>query len=109
MIPGTRSAYDGPMDAEHGSVFEVECPCCRTRIWVDGATGAVVKSERTAKKKESLDELLLKEKRKTDGFATKFEATADLEKKKRELAREKFAKALGDIGDDEPKKPRNED
>jgi hypothetical protein len=97
------------MDAEHGSVFEVTCPCCRARLWVDGAAGGVVKSEKAAKKKESLDELLLKEKQKTDGFATKFEATADLERKKRELAKERFAKALGAIGDDEPEKPRNED
>jgi uncharacterized protein YbaR (Trm112 family) len=97
------------MDAEHGNVFEVACPCCRARLWVDGATGGVVKSEKAAKKKESLDELLLKEKQKTDGFATKFEATADLERKKRELAKETFAKALGRIGDDEPEKPRNED
>jgi hypothetical protein len=97
------------MDADQGNVFEVECPCCRAALWVDRATGGVVKSEKAAKKKESLDELLLKEKRKTDGFATKFEATADLERKKRELAKERFAKALGNIGDEEPEKPRNED
>jgi hypothetical protein len=97
------------MDAEHGSVFEVECPCCRARIWVDGGTGGVVKSEKAAKKKESLDELLLKEKRKTEGFATKFEATADLEKKKRELAKEKFAKAFGRLEGEASEKPRNED
>jgi hypothetical protein len=97
------------MDADQGNVFEVECPCCRAVIWVDRATGAVVKSEKAARKKESLDELLLKEKRKTDGFATKFEATADLERKKRELAKERFAKAMGNIGDEEPEKPRNED
>jgi Zn-finger nucleic acid-binding protein len=97
------------MDAEQGKVFEVECPCCRTVIWVDGETGAVVKSEKAAKKKESLDELLLKEKRKTEGFAAKFEATADLEKKKRKLANEKFAKAFGNLDGEEPETPRNED
>jgi len=97
------------MSAEHEGVFEVECPCCRARLWVDGATGGVVKSEKPAKKTESLDELLLKEKRKTDGFATKFEATADLERKKRELAKERFAKAIGNLDDIEPEKPRNED
>jgi hypothetical protein len=97
------------MDAEQGKVFEIVCPCCRSVIWVDATTGGIVKSERAAKKKESLDELLIKEKQKKDGFATKFEATADLEKKKRELAKEKFAKAFGNIDQNEPEKPRNED
>jgi len=97
------------MDEEQEKVFEVVCPCCQAVIWVDGRTGGVVKSERTAKKKESLDDLLIREKKKKDGFATKFEATADLEKKKRELAKEKFARAFGNIDDIEPEKPRNED
>jgi hypothetical protein len=88
------------MDAEQGKVFEVVCPCCRSVVWVDATTGGVVKSERAAKKKESLDELLIKEKQKKDGFATKFEATADLEKKKRELAKEKFARAFGTLDED---------
>jgi len=97
------------MDAEQGKVFEIVCPCCRSVVWVDAETGGVVKSERAAKKKESLDELLIKEKQKKDGFATKFEATADLEKKKRELANEKFARAFGNVDQNEPEKPRNED
>jgi hypothetical protein len=92
------------MDAEQGKVFEVVCPCCRSVIWVDATTGGIVKSERVAKKKESLDELLIKEKQKKDGFATKFEATADLEKKKRELAREKFARAFGTLDEDPPER-----
>jgi hypothetical protein len=97
------------MDAEQGKVFEIVCPCCRSVVWVDAETGGIVKSERAAKKKESLDELLIKEKQKKDGFATKFEATADLERKKRELAKEKFARAFGNIDEIEPEKPRNED
>jgi len=48
-------------------------------------------------------------KKKKDRFATKFEATADLERKKRELAKEKFARAFGNIDYIEPEKPRNED
>jgi hypothetical protein len=98
------------MDVEQGKVFEVLCPCCRSVIWVDGTTGGIVKSERAAKKKESLDELLIKEKQKKDGFATKFEATADLEKKKRELAQEKFARAFGNVDEDGPEaKTKTED
>ena len=85
---------------EQGKVFEVVCPCCRSVIWVDGTTGGIVKSERAAKKKESLDELLIKEKQKKDGLATKFEATAALEQEKLKKAREKFDKAFGKKDED---------
>jgi hypothetical protein len=53
--------------------------------------------KRGGKKKESLDELLLKEKKRTEEFERKFEATAELEKKKLEKAKEKFKKALSDF------------
>ena len=65
-------------------------------LWVDGEAHKVLRSEKAAnKKKESLDELLAKEKEKRDGMATKFEATAALEQEKLKKAREKFEKALG--------------
>jgi adenine-specific DNA methylase len=76
-------------------VFEIVCPHCQTVIWVDGENRAVLKSEKGArKKKESLDDLLNKEKQKQDGLATKFEATAALEQEKLKKAREKFEKAF---------------
>ena len=75
-------------------VFEIVCPHCQTVIWVDGENRRVLKTERAAKKKESLDELLLKEKQKKEGLATKFEATAALEQEKLKKAREKFDKAF---------------
>jgi adenine-specific DNA methylase len=76
-------------------VFEIVCPHCQTVIWVDGENRAVLKSEKAArKKKESLDDLLSKEKQKQDGMATKFEATAALEQEKLKKAREKFEKAF---------------
>ncbi len=76
------------------NVFEVACPHCGTVIWVDGEARRVLKSEKGARKKESLDDLLLKEKQKKDGMAAKFEATAALEQEKRLRAREKFDKAF---------------
>ena len=76
-------------------VFEIVCPHCQTVIWVDGENRAVLKSEKGArKKKESLDDLLSREKQKQDGMATKFEATAALEQEKLKKAREKFEKAF---------------
>jgi len=87
------------------NVFEIVCPHCHTVIWVDGEARRVLKSEKAAKKKESLDELLLKEKQKKDGLATKFEATAALEQEKMKKAREKFDQALGGRDEDKNGQP----
>ena len=56
---------------------------------------SVIKAEKAAKKKSSLNDLLEKEQKRQSEFEQKFEATAELEKQKREKAREKFAQALG--------------
>jgi len=82
------------MSADQEKVFAVTCPCCQSTLWVDPAARNVVKSEKTAKKKASLDDLLMKERQKQEGFAHKFEATAEIEKQKRLKAKEKFEKAL---------------
>ena len=81
-------------------VFEIACPHCRTVIWVDGENRRVLRTEKAAKKKESLDELLFKEKQKNDGMAGKFEATAALEQEKLKKAREKFDQAFGKKDED---------
>jgi hypothetical protein len=83
-------------------VFEIVCPCCQAVLWVDAAGRQVVKAEKNAaKKKGSLDELLEKEKKRKEGFDDKFEATADLERQKKEKAREAFERALGKSGEDD--------
>lgn len=83
---------------EKGKVFQILCPCCESFLWVDPVTREVIQMEkRGGKKKESLDELLLKEKKRTEEFERKFEATAELEKKKLEKAKEKFKKAFSDF------------
>ena len=81
-------------------VFEIACPHCGTVIWVDGENRNVLKTERVARKKESLDDLLTREKTKRDGMATKFEATASLEKQKKDKARDAFAKAFAASGEE---------
>lgn len=79
------------------NVFEIVCPHCHTTIWVDAATKSVIRSEKgAAKPKSSLDELLEKEHVRRQGFEQKFEATAELEKQKRQKAKEKFEKAMSD-------------
>lgn len=76
-------------------VFKLICPCCFSALWIDPVTQEVIKFEKGGgRKKGSLDELLLKEKKKKDEFDRKFKATAELEKKKWKEAQEKFAKAF---------------
>jgi len=80
-------------------VFEVVCPCCQSVLWVDGVSREIVKTERhAAKKKGSLDELLEKEKKRRDEFERKFEATAELERQKKDKAKEAFERALSKVG-----------
>jgi len=80
-------------------VFEVICPCCQSVLWVDGVSHEIVKTERhAAKKMGSLDDLLEKEKKRRDEFERKFEATAELERQKKDKAKEAFEKALSKVG-----------
>jgi len=82
------------MSNDREKTFEVTCPCCQAILWVDALARSVIKSEKAARKKESLDDLLLKEKKKKEAFESKFEATAEIEKQKRQKAKEKFEKAF---------------
>jgi uncharacterized Zn finger protein (UPF0148 family) len=85
------------MSNDPEKTFEVTCPCCQATLWVDPSARSVIKSEKAARKKASLDDLLLKEKKKKEGFESKFEATAEIEKQKRQKAKEKFEKAFGKL------------
>jgi uncharacterized Zn finger protein (UPF0148 family) len=83
-------------------LFQIVCPCCQSTLWVDGQTNAIVKTEkRAAKKRDSLDELLSKEKKRRSEFERKYEATAELEKQKLDRAKEKFAKAMSEAEKEE--------
>jgi uncharacterized protein YrzB (UPF0473 family) len=75
-------------------VFQLHCPCCHSLLWIDPVAQEVIQSERAKKKKGTLDELLLKEKKKREGFERKFRATAELEKKKWKKVEEKYKKAF---------------
>lgn len=79
-------------------VFHLVCPCCSSVLWIDPVTHEVIQFERAgAKKKKSLNELLSKEEKRQSGFERKFEATVDLEKRRKEKVREGFRKALLDV------------
>lgn len=79
-------------------IFKTICPICQSLLWIDSVTQEVIQSEKKGgKKKKSLDELLLKEKKRKGEFERKFEATAELEKKRWKTAEEKFKKALTEV------------
>ncbi len=81
-------------------VFVVTCPVCQSSLWIDPAMEDIMKSEKGQRKKGSLEELLVKEKKRKSTFEHKFEATAALEKEKKKKAQEKFAEAFSKMDSD---------
>ncbi len=84
-------------------VFEAICPCCGATLWIDGSIGEVIKSERAKKKKGSLDDLLVKEKKRQEEFDRRFDAGFELRSEKKTKAEKAFQKALekAEAGEDE--------
>lgn len=75
-------------------VFRVTCPGCATVLWIDVATREIIKSEKGRKAKGSLDDLLVKEKKRQEEFDRKFDATFELHQQKHSLAEAKFKRAM---------------
>jgi len=82
---------------ESHKVFCIECPGCRKVLWIDPVTRQVIRSEKNKRKKGSLDDLLVEERKKREGFERKFEATSEMQKERKEKAREIFDKAFTDL------------
>lgn len=79
------------------AVFRIHCPGCQKVLWIDPVTQKVIRAEKGKRKKGTLDDLLVKEKKKREGFERKFEATSEMQKERKEKAREIFEKALTNI------------
>ena len=79
------------------TVFRIQCPGCQKVLWIDPVTQQVIRSEKSKRKKGTLDDLLVQEKKKKEGFERKFEATSEMQKERKEKAREIFEKALTNI------------
>lgn len=88
------------MKDQKEGIVPIHCPCCRTRLWIDLESGEVIKSEKAAKEKSSLDDLLAKEKMKQAGMDKRFASTAELARKKKEEARDRFSKAFAGLDND---------
>lgn len=78
-------------------VFQLTCPHCGAKLWVDVNLQEVIQSEKGHKKKASFDELLEREKKKAEEISQKFESTVELRQKKLEKAKEAFEKALSHL------------
>jgi uncharacterized Zn finger protein (UPF0148 family) len=85
-------------------VFKVVCPCCQTILWIDAAGRTIAKTEKGERKRSSLDDLLDKEKKRKEDSDRKFEVTAELTRKKHDLAEELFQKALSTAGEGDTEK-----
>lgn len=85
---------------ENKKVFRIECPSCRRVLWVDPVTQQVIRSEKGQRKKGSLDDLLEQEKKKREEFDRKFEATSEMQKERKEKAREIFERAFANKEED---------
>jgi hypothetical protein len=83
------------MENQEEGLFFIQCPCCRARLWVDPLSREVVQAERAGKPKSSLDDLLAREKQKKETMDRKFSSTAELARKKKAEAQDKFAQAFG--------------
>jgi len=82
------------MREKNKSLIRVKCPGCSTILWVDPLTQSVIKTEKGKRAKGSLDDLLIKEKKKKEQADRRFESTAELEKKKKKAAEDQFARAF---------------
>ncbi len=89
------------MDNQEEGLYSIHCPCCRARLWIDPLSREVVKSERAGKSKSSLDDLLAREKHKKETMDRKFSSTAELARKKKAEAHDKFAQAFGKVDEED--------
>jgi hypothetical protein len=83
--------------SQEEKVFQLICPHCGAKLWVDVNLREIIQSEKGQKKKASFDELLEKEKKKAEEISQKFESTVELRQKKLEKAKEAFEKALSHL------------
>ncbi len=80
-------------------IFKIKCPHCHIELWVDSISQKVIKYEKNknARRKKTLDHLLLKEKKRIQEFDRKFEATFELQKVKKKELEKQFEKAFSKI------------
>jgi hypothetical protein len=87
---------------------QVDCPCCKTKLVVDAATGTILSEERPkadpgATFEQAMDEVRTGSKRREDAFAKAFDRTRNLD----DLLQKKFDEAKRKAAEDPSVKPKN--
>jgi hypothetical protein len=95
------------MSLVNGKV-EVDCPCCKTKLVVDAATGTVLSEERPkadlgATFEQAMADVRSGSKRREDAFAKAFDRTRNLD----DLLQKKFDEAKRKAAEDPTIKPKN--
>jgi len=76
-------------------LVEVSCPCCHCTLWVDSATGQVIRSENPDRRTDaSFDDLLKREKDKKEQADRRFSMARELEQEKKRRAAALFQQGL---------------
>jgi hypothetical protein len=95
------------MSKKPGDTFEVDCPCCRAKLTIDRALGAVLSHIPPARPPSSVDlddtARLLREQ--TEAVEAKFRASVEAEKSKEDVLARKFAEGLKKAKDGPIEKP----
>ncbi len=82
-------------------IIKIECPVCKSILYIDVEKQVVVKHEKVKKKKDiSLEELLEQQKKREGILDVKFKGAVELEKRKQKEIEEKIKKALENKEDD---------
>ena len=87
---------------------QVDCPCCKTKLVVDAATGTILSEERpkadpTATFEQAMTDVKTGAARREDAFSKAFDRTKNLD----DLLQKKFEEARRKAASDPSTKPKN--
>lgn len=88
--------------------IHVDCPCCKTKLVVDAATGTILSEERpkadhAATFEQAMTDVKSEAARREDAFSKAFDRTKNLD----DLLQKKFEEARRKAADDPSPKPKN--
>lgn len=95
------------MSKRTDDTFHIECPCCRAKLTVDGALGAVLSHVPPPKPPPSvdLDDTARLLRQQGEAVEAKFRASVEAEKSKEDVLARKFAEGLKKAKDGPVEKP----
>ena len=94
-------------DSKKSAELEIECPCCRTQLLVDAATGVVLREDRPRKPQKSFENALKEERSRREASDDLFGKALASERDRGALLDRKFEKALEKAAEEPDKKPKH--